>query len=158
MNTDRRGKLRNRHARRLLIETVTHLVLVSASSPAVALDTMLMFGADAYVWNTTATLIRQRAVPDAFLGRVTGVYMVGVFGGMVVGTPIGGLPGRQLGITAPFWFGVIGSAAAGGDPWRQFDHVAHPATWRGPHRPCATWPRSSSPGSRPTSSSSPSCR
>lgn len=68
-------------------------------------------------------MIRQRAVPDAFLGRVTGVYLVGVFGGMVVGTPIGGLPARELGITVPFW--VIGSALLVAILWRQFDHIAH---------------------------------
>ena len=104
---------------------MTHLALALTSSPAVALSTMLIFGAHAYVWNTTATLIRQRAVPDAFLGRVTGVYLVGVFGGMVVGTPIGGLPARELGITAPFWFGVIGSALLVAILWRQFDHIAN---------------------------------
>ncbi|MEZ0241574.1 MAG: hypothetical protein ACAH65_12330 [Chloroflexota bacterium] len=70
-------------------------------------------------------MIRQRTVPDAFLGRVTGVYPIGVFGRMVVGTPIGGLPARELGITAPFWFGVIGSALLVAILWRQFDHIAH---------------------------------
>lgn len=105
---------------------MTHLALALTSSPAVALGTMmLIFGAHAYVWNTTATLIRQRAVPDAFLGRVAGVYLVGVFGGMVVETPIGGLPARELGTTAPFWFRVIGSALLVAILWRQFDHSAH---------------------------------
>jgi MFS family permease len=109
----------------LLIETVTHLVLALTTSPSIALLMMVVFGAHAFVWYTTSTAIRQRAVPDAFLGRVTGVYTVGVFGGMVVGTPIGGLLARELGITAPFWFAFIGSALLVAVLWRQFDHIAH---------------------------------
>jgi predicted MFS family arabinose efflux permease len=109
----------------LVIETATHLVLALTRSPAVALATMVVFGAHAFVWGTTATTIRQRAVPDALLGRVTGVYTVGVYAGMVVGTPIGGLLAREFGITAPFWFGFVGSALLVAILWRQFDHIAH---------------------------------
>jgi predicted MFS family arabinose efflux permease len=109
----------------LLIETVTHLVLALTVSPAVALLTMVVFGAHAFVWGTTSTVVRQRAVPDELLGRVTGVYTVGVMGGIVVGTPIGGLLARTFGITAPFWFGFVGSALLVVVLWRQFDHIAH---------------------------------
>jgi predicted MFS family arabinose efflux permease len=109
----------------LLIETGTHLVLALTTSPAIALATMVVFGAHAFVWGTTSTVVRQRAVPDELLGRVTGVYVVGVIGGMVIGTPIGGLLARAFGITAPFWFGFIGSALLVAVLWRQFDHIAH---------------------------------
>lgn len=119
----------------LLIETGTHLVLALTSSAAVALATFVVFGAHAFIWGTTATTVRQRAVPDALLGRITGVYTVAVFGGIVVGTPIGGLLARQLGITAPFWFGFIGSAILVMVLWREFAHIAHdreqPATATG---------------------------
>jgi len=91
----------------------------------VALLTMVVFGTHAFVWGTTSTIVRQRAVPDALLGRVTGVYTVGIFGGIVVGTPIGGLLARTYGITAPFWFGFVGSAILVTILWRQFDHIAH---------------------------------
>jgi predicted MFS family arabinose efflux permease len=109
----------------LLIETVTHLVLALTTSAAVALGTMVVFGAHAFVWGTTAPVVRQRAVPDALLGRVTGVYTVGLVGGIVVGTPIGGLLAREFGITAPFWFGFIGSALLVAVLWRQFPKIAH---------------------------------
>ncbi|HSL77286.1 MAG TPA: MFS transporter [Candidatus Limnocylindrales bacterium] len=109
----------------LLIETGTHLVLALTTSAAVALATMVVFGAHAFVWGTTSTVVRQRAVPDQLLGRVTGVYTVGVIGGMVVGTPIGGLLARSFGITAPFWFGFAGSAILVAVLWRQFRHIAH---------------------------------
>jgi MFS family permease len=106
----------------LLIETATHLVLALTTLPAVALVT---FGAHAFVWGTTATAVRQRAVPDEILGRVTGVYHVGVMGGLVIGTPIGGLLARAFGITAPFWFGFAGSAILVTLLWRQFVHIVH---------------------------------
>jgi MFS family permease len=109
----------------LLIETATHLVLALTTSVAVALVTFVVFGAHAFVWSTTSTVVRQRAVPDALLGRVTGVYRVGVVAGMVVGIPIGGLLARSFGITAPFWFGFIGSALLVTLLWRQFPKIAH---------------------------------
>lgn len=109
----------------LVIETATHLVLAVTTSPVIALATMVVFGGHAFVWGTTSTVVRQRAVPDELLGRVTGVYTVGMIGGMVVGTPIGGLLARTFGITAPFWFGFVGSALLVAVLWRQFRHIAH---------------------------------
>lgn len=109
----------------LLIETATHLVLALTTSPIVALLTMVLFGAHAFVWGTTSTTVRQRAVPDALLGRVTGVYTVGLVGGIVVGTPIGGLLARAFGITAPFWFGFLGSALLVAVLWREFAKIVH---------------------------------
>ncbi len=109
----------------LLIETGTHLVLALTTSSVVALATMVVFGAHAFVWGTTSTVVRQRAVPDAVLGRVGGVYRVAIVGGMVVGTPIGGLLARTFGITAPFWFGFVGSALLVAILWRQFEHIVH---------------------------------
>jgi predicted MFS family arabinose efflux permease len=109
----------------LLIETGTHLVLALTTSPEVALGTMVVFGAHAFVWSTTSTVVRQRAVPDALLGRVTGVYRVAIVGGMVLGIPLGGLLAGRFGITAPFWFGFAGSAVLVTLLWREFDHIAH---------------------------------
>ena len=109
----------------LLIETATHLSLALTRSPIIALGVFFVFGAHAFVWGTTATTIRQRAVPDELYGRVTGVYRVGIFGGLVAGAPIGGFLAREYGITGPFWFGFIGSAILVALLWRQFSHIAH---------------------------------
>ena len=62
----------------------------------VALATLVVFGAHAFVWGTTSTVVRQRAVPDALLGRVGGVYRVAIVGGLVIGTPIGGLLAQRV--------------------------------------------------------------
>jgi len=104
----------------LLIETATHLVLALTTSSTVALVTFVIFGAHAFVWGTTSTVVRQRAVPDALMGRVGSVYRIAIMGGIVVGTPIGGLLARAFGITAPFWFGFFGSALLVVILWRQF--------------------------------------
>jgi MFS family permease len=109
----------------LMIETGTHLVLALTTSPAVALGTLVIFGAHASVWGTTSTVVRQRAVPDELLGRVGGVYRVAIMGGLVIGTPLGGLLASGFGITAPFWFGFTGSALLVAILWRQFDHIVH---------------------------------
>lgn len=120
---ERRFSLGNIMRVGLLIETGTHLTLALTHSEVVALLTMVVFGAHAIVWGTTSTTVRQRAVPDALLGRVTGAYTVGIFGGIAVGTPIGGLLAREFGITAPFWFGFVGSALLVAIMWRQFVHI-----------------------------------
>ena len=109
----------------LLIETFTHLILALTTSPAVALVTMVVFGAHAFVWGTTSITIRQRAVPTALQGRVGSVNLVGVFGGLVIGAGIGGVLAQKYGITAPFWFAFVGSAIFVVLIWHQLRHIAH---------------------------------
>ncbi|GIG30758.1 MFS transporter [Cellulomonas marina] len=108
----------------LVLETLTHLAFALTTDLAVALAVMLVFGVHAFVWGTTSVTVRQRAVPTAFQGRVGAVNTVGVFGGLVVGSGIGGLLARELGVTAPFWFAFVGSALFCVLLWRQLSHVA----------------------------------
>ena len=63
-----------------------------------------VFGAHAFIWGTTSVTVRQRAVPMALQGRVGSVNLVGVYGGLVIGSAIGGVLAQHLGVTAPFWF------------------------------------------------------
>jgi predicted MFS family arabinose efflux permease len=109
----------------LVVETLTHLVLAVTTTPAVALVVFLVFGAHAFIWGTTSRTVRQRAVPMAFQGRVSSVYMLGLMGGMVVGQALAGPIARLGGITAPFWFAGIGSAVMLVAVWRQLMHIAH---------------------------------
>ena len=47
-----------------------------------------------------------------------------VFGGLVVGSGIGGVLARQSGVAAPFWFAFGGSAVFVVLIWRELRHVA----------------------------------
>jgi predicted MFS family arabinose efflux permease len=109
----------------LVVETLTHLVLALTTVPAIALVVFVVFGAHAFIWGTTSATVRQRAVPTQLQGRVTSVNTLGVYGGIVVGTPLGGLLARTWGLTAPFWFGFIGSAVFVVLIWKQLSHIAH---------------------------------
>jgi predicted MFS family arabinose efflux permease len=109
----------------LIIETLTHLGLALATSPWVAMPIFFVFGAHAFVWGTTSITVRQRAVPTGLQGRVGSVNTVGVFGGLVIGSGIGGLLAQHLGVTAPFWFAFVGSAVFVVLIWGQLRHIAH---------------------------------
>jgi MFS family permease len=109
----------------LVIETCTHLALALTTVPAVAMVIFFVFGAHAFVWHTTSVTVRQRAVPEELQGRVGSVNVVGTYGGLVIGSGIGGLIARHWGVTAPFWFAFVGSAIFVLLIWRQLRHIAH---------------------------------
>ena len=109
----------------LLIETLTHLAFAITTIPWVAMAVMFVFGAHAFVWGTTSRTVRMRAVPTELQGRVGSVYLVGVFGGIVVGQAIGGLVARIWGLTGPFWFAFVGSAIILALIWRELALIAH---------------------------------
>lgn len=109
----------------LIIETLTHLVLAVTTSPAVAMAVFFVFGAHAFIWGTTSITVRQRAVPTELQGRVGSVNTICVFGGLVVGSVIGGTLARHYGVTAPFWFAFAGSAVFVVLLWRELRRIAH---------------------------------
>ena len=109
----------------LIIETLTHLALALTTTIWIALLIMFVFGAHAFVWGTTSTSVRQRAVPTELQGRVGSVYLIGVQGGIVIGSVIGGAIAGAWGVTAPFWFAFAGSGVLVTLIWRQLSHIAH---------------------------------
>ena len=109
----------------LIVETLTHLALALTTSAWVAVPVFLIFGAHAFIWGTTSVTIRQRVVPTKLQGRVGSVNMVGTYGGLVIGSGIGGVLAQHYGITAPFWFAFIGSALFVVVIWRQLSHISH---------------------------------
>jgi predicted MFS family arabinose efflux permease len=110
----------------LVIETLTHLALAVTTSPWVASLIFFIFGAHAFIWGTTSVTVRQRAVPSEFQGRVGGVYMISVYGGLVAGSAVGGALAVHFGVTAPFWFAFAGSAVFLVLLWRELTRIAHP--------------------------------
>ncbi len=109
----------------LVIETLTHLVLASTRSAAVALPVFFVFGIHEAAWSTTASTIRQRAVPEHLQGRVSSVELVGVFGSLVVGAALGGVIADIWGLTGPFWFAFVGSVLLLGVLWRRLGAISH---------------------------------
>lgn len=109
----------------LTLEVLTHLSLALATRGWMAIVIMLVFGAYAYVWLTVSQTVRQRAVPTEFQGRVASVYLIGVFGGLLIGQGLGGWIAETWGLTAPFWFAFVGSGITLILVWRQLGHIAH---------------------------------
>jgi predicted MFS family arabinose efflux permease len=109
----------------LIIETLTHLALALTRWMWLALIIFTIFGAHAFVWGTTSTSVRQRAVPTEFQGRVSSVYLTGMVGGIVIGSALGGAAATAWGITAPFWLGFAGSAIILAFIWRSLLQIAH---------------------------------
>jgi predicted MFS family arabinose efflux permease len=109
----------------LIIETLTHLALALTRWVWLALIVFVIFGAHAFIWGTTSTTVRQRAVPTEFQGRVGSVYLTGMVGGIVIGSALGGAVASVWGVTAPFWFGFAGSAVILAFIWRSLLQIAH---------------------------------
>jgi MFS family permease len=109
----------------LMIETFTHLGLALTTTGWVAMAIMVVFGAHAFVWGTTARAVRQRAVPAELQGRVAGLYSLGVYGGILAGQVVGGAIAGIWGVTAPYWFAFAGSALILACIWRELEHIAH---------------------------------
>ena len=108
----------------LIVETLMHLGLASTDRPIVAMPIFFVFGVHAFVWGTTSVTIRQREVPTELQGRVSSVNVVGSTGGLVIGSLIGGVAAQNWGVTAPFWFGFVGSALFVALIWRELRHIS----------------------------------
>ena len=109
----------------LLLEVLSHLAFALTTSGYVAMVIMFVFGAYAFVWGAVSQTVRQRATPIELQGRVGSVYMVCVFGGIVVGQALGGWIAERWGLTAPFWFAFVGSGITLALVWRQLPAIAH---------------------------------
>ena len=102
-----------------------HLALALTTVPWLALLIMFGFGAYAFVWLNVSQVVRQRAVPMELQGRVGSVYLIFVFGGMVIGQGIGGVIAEQWGLAAPFWFAFVGSGITLALVWSRLSSIAH---------------------------------
>ena len=108
----------------LCVETLTHVALAATANTAFAAAVMVAFGVHATVWGTTASTIRQRAVPDRLQGRVTSVYLLGGVGALAVGAALGGVIAQRWGVVAPFWFAAVGAAITTAWIWPSLANVA----------------------------------
>jgi MFS family permease len=109
----------------LTLEVLMHLGLAVNRSGPVAIVIMFVFGAYSFVWGTVSETVRQRAVSQELQGRVLSVYLICVFGGIVIGQILGGVIAGQWGIVAPFWFAFFGSGVTLAVVWRRLGEIAH---------------------------------
>ncbi len=110
----------------LIFETLTHVIFALTTLPLIAMVTLFAFGVHEAVWSTTVTTIRQRSVPLELQGRIGSVYMLGLVGGLVVGSAIGGTIAQVWGMTAPYWFAAAGNLVILVFIWRQIETIAEP--------------------------------
>lgn len=109
----------------LLLEVLTHLALALTTTGWLAILIMVEFGVYSFVWGTVSATVRQRAVPQQYQGRVSAVYSMSIYGGIVVGQAIGGVLAEHIGLTAPFWFAFVGAGITLALVWRQLTSIAH---------------------------------
>lgn len=134
----RRVSLGNIMRAGLIVETLTHLGLAITTSAWVASAIFFVFGAHAFIWGTTSMTVRQRAVPSQLQGRVASVNTICVYGGLVIGSAIGGVLATRYGVTAPFWFAFGGSTLFLVLLWRELTRIAHADTHSVPEPVTAT--------------------
>jgi MFS family permease len=109
----------------LTLEVFTHLSLALDTKAWIAVIIMFVFGAYAFTWGTVSATVRQRAVPQDLQGRVGSVYLISLFGGLVLGQIAGGAIAQTWGLVAPFWFAFVGSGLTLLLVWRQLGEIAH---------------------------------
>jgi predicted MFS family arabinose efflux permease len=109
----------------LTLEVLMHLSLAINTEGWIAMIVLFIFGAYTFVWGIVSQTVRQRAVPQELQGRVGSVYLMCMFGGIVIGQLIGGVIAQVWGVDATFWFAFIGSGLTLAAVWGQLDQIAH---------------------------------
>ena len=89
------------------------IVTGAASVTIVAALAQAVWGVGFSLANTQMVSLRQRLVPDALLGRVTGVFGLLSAAGMVVGAVVGGALTNSGGPRVPILFAGVVTVAAG---------------------------------------------
>lgn len=109
----------------LTCEVIWHLALALNTTVWGAFVAMFGFGVYAFVWGSVSSAVRQRATPLDLQGRVGSLNMVSVYGGMLLGTALGGFIAEQWGLAAPFWFGFVGAGITLILIWKALGSIAH---------------------------------
>jgi predicted MFS family arabinose efflux permease len=85
-------------------------VICLTVNPIVTAVAAIGIGASGMLWNVANRVVRQRATPDAVLGRVTATMKVLALAMTPVGAVVGGAVGQWLGVRAVGYV-AVGSAA-----------------------------------------------
>lgn len=90
-----------------LLPAVGYLVLALADRPWVAGVAFVLSSFAATLANVVVITLRQAAVPDHLLGRVTSAYRLIALGALPLGGLVGGVTATAFGIRAPFYVGAV---------------------------------------------------
>lgn len=108
----------------LSLEVLVHASFAMTSHWGFAVPIFLVFGAYDTVWTGINQTIRGRAVPSAVRGRVSAVFMLANFGGIAIGTPIGGAIASLTSVSTAMWCAAAGTALALALVWRMLPKIA----------------------------------
>jgi predicted MFS family arabinose efflux permease len=101
----------------MVIEGATHLGMALTRDAITAGAMLTLLGLHLLVFSTINASLRQSLVPTELLGRVHSAYRMTSNGGMLLGAVMGGVLGRYLGLSAPFWLGLVGVALVTARVW-----------------------------------------
>lgn len=89
----------------LIIGGAAQAAIGATTTPLTAVALMAAQGALFTMFNIIAVTLRQTIVPDRLMGRVVSANRVLVFGAVPLGSILGGVLGKTLGVTSPFLLG-----------------------------------------------------
>jgi MFS family permease len=122
----------------LLVEVALHATLALTREPWVAAAMIVVFGVHTTVWGVVVTTIRQRDVPPAMYGRVTGVYSFLDLGGAALGSLVGGVVATAFGLVTTYWTAAVAMTLVAAVAWRPLQAAtlrAAPDPGLSPRRP-----------------------
>lgn len=96
-----------------VLPAIAYLVLAVSSDPVLAGLALALSSFAATVGNVVVITLRQAAIPDHLLGRVSAAYRLIALGALPIGAALGGLLASTLGLRAPFFLAAacLGSMA-----------------------------------------------
>ncbi|WP_202879666.1 MFS transporter [Serinicoccus kebangsaanensis] len=100
-----------------LVSAVAVTVMGLWVHPVVAVAGLAVSAGSVTAFNVQIMSVRQAIIPERLFGRVQGAYRTVIWGGIPVGTLLGGLLGRLLGLPAVFVLTGVGSGLAGLGVW-----------------------------------------
>ncbi|HSK91178.1 MAG TPA: MFS transporter [Euzebyales bacterium] len=86
-----------------VLPAISHAGIALTGSVVVATCVLALASFAGMVGNVVVVSLRQIAIPDHMLGRVTSVYRMFGLGALPLGAAFGGATANAFGLTAPFW-------------------------------------------------------
>jgi MFS family permease len=110
----------------LFTSAPSFLAIAALPLPLAVAATLAVFEFAGVAWNAVSVSYRQRAIPDALLGRVNSLYRLLAWGMMPVGLLASGLivraaeplAGREAALAMPFWLAALGAAVLTLGAWK----------------------------------------